>query len=115
MRSAAPFAAVILLLAACGDPHGYRSRPSEIDAQMIEAKEAQLRSKLKVPDSARFKDVFVSQLGGTREVCGRIDAMNSFGARTGYQRFIMGGAENVLESDYGSELMDESWGRYCEH
>jgi len=107
-------AGLVLLAAGCGDPHGYRSQPSEQDARLIDAKEALLKSKLKVPDSARFKDVFVSAAGGAREVCGRIDALNSFGGRTGYQRFIMGDAANVLESDYGSAEMDQSWGRYCE-
>lgn len=83
------------------------------DARLIAQTESLLRSKLKSPDTARFKKVFVSHSGGVIEVCGQVDALNAFGAYTGYQRFIMGDAVNLLESDYGPEKMDQEWGRYC--
>ncbi|MDR3416582.1 MAG: hypothetical protein P4L83_10380 [Nevskia sp.] len=105
--------AAALLVAACSKEHG-RPTPTPQDAQLIAQQEERLKAALKVPDSAKFKDVFVSQVSGDKEVCGRLDALNSFGARTGYQRFIMGDAANVLESDYGSAKMNESWKQYCE-
>lgn len=101
-------------MACGGNEEGFRSKPSPQEARLIVAKEELLKSRLKVPQSARFRDVFVSAIGGVQEVCGRIDALNSFGARTGYQRFIMGDAENILESDYGSAELDRQWRQYCE-
>lgn len=106
-------AVALLLLAACNPE--YSGTPTQAEIGLIQGTEAALRSKLKDPNGARFRRVFVSRSGGAIEVCGEVDALNSFGAYSGYQRFIMGEAINLLESDFGSKEMDRNWGTYCSH
>lgn len=48
-----------------------------------------IKSDLKDPDSAKFRNVFISMYKGKPTLCGELNAKNSFGAYTGYKRFLM--------------------------
>ncbi len=48
-----------------------------------------VRSKLKDGDSAKFRDLFVSNSGDPLwALCGSVNLKNGFGAYTGYKRFV---------------------------
>lgn len=67
-----------------------KARSDAIDVR-IEA-ERNLRMALKDGESAKLDGLFVSRLpNGAMALCGRVNAKNSFGAYTGYKRFIAGG------------------------
>jgi len=54
---------------------------------------------LKDPDSAKFKDVFFNETKeGGPVACGRVNSKNSFGAYTGFQRFISSGKTTFMEN-----------------
>ena len=69
-----------------------------------------IKSRLKDPDSAEFRNVFVSS---KYAVCGEVNAKNSFGGYTGFVRFISGGDMQVVESDMAAGEMDKSWPQIC--
>lgn len=53
------------------------------------AGESNIKAMLKDEDSAEFRNEFVSRLdGGNLMLCGQVNSKNSFGAYTGYSRFI---------------------------
>jgi len=72
-----------------------------------------ISSRLKDPDSAQFKDVFASKSSGSPVVCGYVNAKNSFGGYSGYQRFISAGSIQVVESDMAEGEIDKTWQRLC--
>lgn len=60
---------------------------------------------MKDGDSAKLKGLFVSKLaGGGRVLCGRVNAKNSFGAYTGFSRFIAGAADDAPVLIEGQEI-----------
>ena len=69
-----------------------------------------IKSRLKDPDSAEFRNVFVSS---KYAVCGEVNAKNSFGGYTGFVRFISGGNMQVVESDMAAGEMDKAWPQIC--
>lgn len=69
-----------------------------------------IKSRLKDPDSAEFRNVFVSS---KYAVCGEVNAKNSFGGYTGFVRFISGGDMQVVESDMAAGEMDKAWPQIC--
>lgn len=63
---------------------------------------------IKDPKSAQFRN--------QRGVCGEVNAKNSFGAYSGYQRFIAASGEMVLlERDGGlsQSVFNDVWNRGC--
>lgn len=65
--------------------------------QIYDAKKA-VRNSLKDSGSAQFKSVFFNQTKkGGAVVCGQINSKNSFGAFTGFQRFISDGKTTFIE------------------
>lgn len=51
--------------------------------------ELNLRSLLKDPDSAKYRNQFLAQIdGGNLMLCGEVNSKNSFGGFTGFKRFI---------------------------
>lgn len=76
------------------------------------ANEAQLRSGLKSvlkdPSSAEFRNEFVHQTSG--HLCGEVNAKNSFGAYVGFRRFVSGPAQVAIE---GAPAFQGAWGALC--
>lgn len=114
---------VALMLTACGN-NSQDSGTSSSDAtddRYDEAKQIAwnergkeaIKTKLKDPESAQFRNVqFYSGLAPV--TCGEVNAKNSFGGYSGYERFIAGGdVINVLESEMPPGEMDEAWKKIC--
>jgi hypothetical protein len=72
-----------------------------------------IKAMLKDPGSAEFRKVFVSKSSGMPVVCGQVNAKNSFGGFSGYQRFISAGTTQALESAMGVGEMDKTWKLLC--
>lgn len=68
------------------------------EAEIVISGKRAILNKVKDPDSVIFKDVFHNY---TQEIgvvaCGRFNAKNSFGAYTGYTRFISSGKTTFIE------------------
>ena len=102
----------VLLLIAAGVTRCVNSEPSrEEQAKMTEIKaqryaREQVKALLKDPGSAEFRN--------QKGLCGEVNSKNSFGAYTGYQRFIVSKTV-VIESDpdLPDGLFREVWGRIC--
>ena len=83
------------------------------DSSYIIRQQESISDKLKDPDSADFKNSFVSHQMGAPVVCGYVNARNGFGGYGGFERFISGGSIQVLESQMAEGEMDESWITVC--
>ncbi len=69
-------------------------------------------NKLKDGSSAEFRNVFFNN-NGTPVSCGEVNSKNSFGAYSGYQRFIyVGSALTILEEEVNDGIQ-ELWNQYC--
>ncbi|WP_433949213.1 hypothetical protein [Brevundimonas diminuta] len=79
------------------------------DAPDMVAVKSALRTKLKVPGSARLS-ITTTRAGVS---CGLVDAENSFGGRTGNQRFVASGDTVFLEEEMEPGAMDAVWARAC--
>lgn len=84
------------------------------DSSYIVRQQDSIRSILKDPDSADFKNSFVSHQKGVPVVCGFVNAKNGFGGYGGFERFISGGSIHVIESQMAEGEMDEAWIRVCD-
>lgn len=70
--------------------------------------------KLRDPDSAKFRDSFVSRKSGAPVVCGYINGKNAYGAYPGFVRFVGAGPSiQVIESDMAAGEMETLWGQAC--
>lgn len=69
-----------------------------------------VRTTLKDGDSAKFRNQY--------KMCGEVNAKNSFGAYTGFTKFIVTEDKilfesDFLESDYSKQAYKEAWIGYC--
>ena len=72
-----------------------------------------IKTKLKDPESAQFRNVQFHS-GVAPVTCGEVNAKNSFGGYSGYERFIAGGdVITVLESEMADGEMDKAWAQIC--
>jgi hypothetical protein len=86
--------------------------PREI-AWIEKGKEA-VRSKLKDPHSAQFKNVYFHRgAKGIPVSCGEVNSKNSFGGYIGFQKFISAGNPELTFMQ--SEVTDfsTSWKQFC--
>lgn len=67
---------------------------------------------MKDPGSAEFCNTFVSNAIGAPVVCSEVNAKNSFGGYTGFQRFVSGGSIQVVETDMAAGEMDKTWAKF---
>ncbi len=80
----------------------------------IEVSKDGIRSRLKDPGSAQFRNVFFSRADGTPVVCGEVNSKNSFGAYGGYQRFVASGEDLAfLEREVSG--FSAVWQQLCGH
>jgi hypothetical protein len=82
-------------------------------AKYIYHHEQRIKDQLKDRDSAEFRGVYVSKASGHPVVCGYVNAKNSFGGYSGFQRFISAGTIQVLASNMTQEEMDKTWKLLC--
>lgn len=67
--------------------------------------------RLKDAESARWGEIFKGKKG---PVCGSVNAKNSFGAYTGFRRFVAGAGEFVvLENDMTPAEFEKLWSSMC--
>jgi len=83
------------------------------EASYIVVHQDRIKARMKDPESARFRNVFVSHSLGGPLVCGEVNAKNSFGGYTGFQRFVSGGDQQVVDTDMAPGEMDSLWPQAC--
>lgn len=76
--------------------------------ERIAVAQVSIKEILKDGDSAKFKGLFVRN----GNVCGEVNAKNSFGAYTGYQRFVAVGSVRVHFS--GQPGFADLWRQHCQ-
>lgn len=72
-----------------------------------------VKAQLKDPDGAQFRDTYVSRKMGVPLVCGHVNANNSYGGKTGFQRFAAAGDIMALEEQMAPGEMDKFWNQAC--
>ena len=88
--------------------------PEEIESKarerlITDAKET-IANSLKDPESARFRNVFVSPK--MLAVCGDVNAKNSMGGYVGFRRFIVAKDKIGTEED-GTYFVEANWNSRC--
>lgn len=84
--------------------------PSVLDPTRFKAAQQEnLRSGLTDPESAKFRDDFVSAIRSPLVVCGEVNHKQGTGEYIGYQRFIAGPTFKALESAVDADAMWELW------
>jgi hypothetical protein len=88
--------------------------PSPLDARrfVVEQQES-VRKMLSDPESARFRDEFVSIAGSSPIVCGWVNFKNPLGGYDGYRRFVAGARGVEIEGMPGGDDVVGSWPRRC--
>lgn len=81
----------------------------------IEKGKDAIKTKLRDPDSAQFRNVEFHAGGGVPLACGEVNGNNGFGGKAGYERFVAASDSiAVLESEMTSSAdMDEVWNKFC--
>ncbi|MBT2132708.1 hypothetical protein KK137_00040 [Croceibacterium sp. LX-88] len=83
----------------------------------IEVSKDAIRTRLRDPDSAQFREVHFYSGGKAPVACGEVNAKNGFGGYTGYERFVAAGNVDglaFLASDLtSSSEMDKVWETMC--
>jgi hypothetical protein len=82
------------------------------EAIWIETTKDGVRSRLKDPGSAVFKDVYFKDYEATPMVCGKVNSKNGFGGMTGFQRFVASGSELVFLEEEVSDF-NKAWNKIC--
>lgn len=73
-----------------------------------------VRARLKDPDSAEFRNVGYYSGGPGMAVCGEVNAKNSFGGYSGFERFVALGEDTAfLESDTSASEFQDAWNQLC--
>ncbi len=73
----------------------FRGDPSAKEFAYIDNETAVLKRRLKDPDSALFRNLYVSRKLGAPIVCGEVNAKTSFGGYLGFQRFLGASAAGI--------------------
>lgn len=109
MKTLLVVAAVVMALVGCGDSNQNSESSAELtEIKMTRMVRERLQAKVKDPDSAQFRN----QRGG----CGEINAKNSFGAYTGFKRFMASGNDMLfMEGDpaLAAGAFDQAWNDLC--
>lgn len=81
-----------------------------VEAKMIAEGQDRIVNRLNDPESARFRNVFISPKG--RAICGEVNAKNAMGGYVGFRRFISAKDRAGVEDD-GSYFADTHWVERC--
>ncbi len=71
-----------------------------------------VRSRLKDPASAEFRNVLFKRHEGTPIVCGEVNSKNGFGGYTGFQHFVGAGEDLVYLEEEVSDFA-QVWNEMC--
>ena len=81
-------------------------------AKTIIAAQRAVRTSLKDPDSAQFKQVYANYTEGFDVVaCGQVNSKNSLGGYTGFKRFVSNGKSAIIE---GRDNIADAWKKACQ-
>ena len=122
--------ALIALIATCDLPDAPSSGTGEAEAAAADEEDGSLsrseqstivamsrdgvKSRLRDPSSARFRNVGYYSGGESSAVCGEVNAKNGFGGYTGFERFVaLGDKLAFLESDIEASEFADVWRRLC--
>lgn len=92
----------VLALASCGDGR-------------IDSAKALAADSMKDPAAAQFRNVRRSTTDA-EDVCGEVNGKNSYGAYTGFKRFVVAGGNAFMEGDGDAEitaLFEVLWSAGC--
>lgn len=101
---------MFLILSGCGKSEQEKlndeRKKLDIQAQNI------VKNSLKDGESAKFRNQW--------ELCGEVNAKNSFGAYTGFQRYILTKEKIYFENEYNSDSVsidafNQLWNSECKH
>jgi hypothetical protein len=120
MRAVSSLMILITLLGVVGCGADHDKPVSEMSPEERKEKEPayialqqeRVKKRLKDPGSAQFRKERV-YYAIAPIVCGEVNSKNSFGAYSGFERFVSGGTLQVLESDMSPGEMDKVWERAC--
>jgi hypothetical protein len=90
-------------------PNPIKSTPQQVRKTTADGRKA-VQNYLKDPESAKFRDL---QVNGVT-LCGEVNARNTFGGYTGFQKFIAIGLANLVTFDDGSRKFQDDWLGACE-
>lgn len=68
------------------------------DKDLIGMAEEAVKSSLRDPGSAQFRNVSVKKFNGGRVVCGEVNAKNAYGGYVGFKEFVGGVATATIAS-----------------
>jgi hypothetical protein len=72
-----------------------------------------LKNSSKDTDSLQFRNEFTSNYeAGSSAACGEVNGKNSFGALTGFNRFIVTGQTSMIETS-DMQMFDGAWKKFC--
>jgi hypothetical protein len=101
----------IVVLTGCGETE--LSAKQKQDLWVEVGKDAVLQ-KLKDGESAKFQNVYFNKSAkGVPVTCGEVTSKNSFGAYTGYQKFISAGKPELTFLQEEVEDFHTSWNSFC--
>jgi hypothetical protein len=90
------------------------SMPGPLDpVRHLAAEEARIRETLVDPESAKFRNDFLSRKEGAPVVCGELNYKNSLGGYVGFQRFIWGPDIRLFGLDTQADEMTRQWQARC--
>lgn len=76
---------------------------------------ALMKSKLKDPHSAEFRNVYFHRgRDGAPVTCGEINSKNSFGGYSGFQRFLSAGTPDLTVMEEQMSGFEKVWDRLCQ-
>jgi hypothetical protein len=65
--------------------------------------QAGLKKRLKDPDSAQFRNTYLSRKSGTPVTCGEVNSKNSFGGYSGFKLFL--GMRDIVVLEVLSQIL----------
>lgn len=71
-----------------------------------------LKQRLRNPDSAEFRNVFLSRKASVPVACGEVNATTESGVMSGFQRFVGAGSVGVF-LPWDVDDFDTLWGHFC--
>jgi hypothetical protein len=101
-----------LFVAACDEPSPADKQRMD-DHNYILDNQDRLKNRLKDPESAQFRNVFISSISGKRVVCGEVNARNSYGGLMGFERFVAAPVIQVTESSMEAYDFAVTWEKFC--
>lgn len=114
LRRSTPSVLVVALTAGVIVGCNEKADESHQEARYIALHQERIKGLLRDPDSAQFRNVYVSRSLGAPLVCGEVNARNGLGGYDGFRRFVSAGDQQAIEgSNMASPEMDKLWSQAC--